>query len=220
MTEIALFAGMPRVSLNEVAKLRLEVISFFILFFVIATLIFLLLWNGLARDFPKLPRLTFLRAFAFVAVWGGFFILVLTMISGARELMTPGAWKPDGITYKLDEPSKVEASAPPETTSWDTRRQKLQSIRAELWKFADEKGHFPDHDEAAAINADLLLVPHPAGLRYIYYPQNKLSAQPPLPLVVEPAIFDDGRLTLHTDGSIALVPYSAAPNTASSAVVP
>ena len=36
-------------------------------------------------------------------VWGSLFVLVLTMISGARELMTPGAWKKDGITYVLED---------------------------------------------------------------------------------------------------------------------
>ena len=29
--------------------------------------------------------------------------IVLTMISGARELMTPGAWERNGVTYRLSE---------------------------------------------------------------------------------------------------------------------
>ncbi len=31
-------------------------------------------------------------------------VVVLTMISGARELMTPGAWQKDGFTYSRTEP--------------------------------------------------------------------------------------------------------------------
>jgi len=54
-----------------------------------------------------LPRLSFGRALAGVILWGLLFFIVLTMISGARELMTPGAWKKDGATYKLaDDPAE------------------------------------------------------------------------------------------------------------------
>jgi hypothetical protein len=55
------------------------------------------LWNSLQRDFPRLPRLSFSRALAGVVLWGLLFIIVLTMISGARELMTPGAWQRQGF---------------------------------------------------------------------------------------------------------------------------
>lgn len=36
-----------------------------------------------------------------VVLWGLLFIVVLAMISGARELMTPGAWEKQGATYRL-----------------------------------------------------------------------------------------------------------------------
>jgi hypothetical protein len=36
-----------------------------------------------------------------VTLWGLLFLLILTMISGARELMTPGAWEKHGSTYRL-----------------------------------------------------------------------------------------------------------------------
>jgi hypothetical protein len=44
---------------------------------------------------------SFGRAVAGVFLWGLLFIIVLTMISGARELMTPGAWEKQGVTYRL-----------------------------------------------------------------------------------------------------------------------
>jgi hypothetical protein len=57
--------------------------------------------DRIRRDFVRLPVLTFGRALALVTLLGFLFVLVLTMISGARELMTPGAWVKDGLKYKL-----------------------------------------------------------------------------------------------------------------------
>jgi hypothetical protein len=94
-------AGMPLVTLTDVAKLRVEVISFFLMGMLLSAAVVMLVWNGLARDFAWLPRLNFARACGVVVLWGLLFVVVLTMISGARELMTPGAWEKQGVTYKL-----------------------------------------------------------------------------------------------------------------------
>lgn len=103
-------AGMPKalpidverfLRVNDTAYERLQAISFFLMTFVLCAVVVKLLWNFVARDFPILPRLSFGKAAAGVFLWGLLFIIVLTMISGARELMTPGAWEPDGVTYKL-----------------------------------------------------------------------------------------------------------------------
>lgn len=81
---------------------RLESISFFLFAFLCMTVFVQFLWNSLANDFPKLlPRMRFSRALAFVLLLGTLFVIVLTMISGARELLTPGAWKKTGWTYSL-----------------------------------------------------------------------------------------------------------------------
>src|SRR5262249_29563797 len=79
--------------LDESALARLQAISFFLLGIVTAALVVRWLWNALQRDFPALPRLTFGKALAGVLLWGLLFVVVPTMISGARELMTPGAWQ-------------------------------------------------------------------------------------------------------------------------------
>jgi hypothetical protein len=95
-------AGMPHYpTFSEIAEARLSIISFFCALYVLATLVFWLIWNSLQKDFSSMPRLPFRRAFVFVAVWAAAFILILTMISGARELMTPGAWEKSGRIYKL-----------------------------------------------------------------------------------------------------------------------
>src|SRR4051794_20266698 len=85
-------AGMPSFKVNDVAVLRVESLSFFLVVFLLSALFIQLLWNFLRRDFPRLPRLSYLKALGLVTLWGTLFVLVLTMISGARELMTPGAW--------------------------------------------------------------------------------------------------------------------------------
>jgi hypothetical protein len=99
-------AGMPGVeyTISEAAKLRLETLSFLLAGFFLAAGGVRWLWNSLTRDFPGLPLLSYGKALALVALWGLLFVLVLTMISGARELLTPGAWEQNGITSRLNQP--------------------------------------------------------------------------------------------------------------------
>src|SRR5687767_12311333 len=89
-------AGMPSATtmLSELARLRLQSISFFLAGFLLSSLLIQIIWNYLRRDVSFLPGLSYPRALGLVGLWGLLFILVLTMISGARELMTPGAWVP------------------------------------------------------------------------------------------------------------------------------
>ena len=97
---------MPSITLTDVARARLDTISFFLVALLLCAFLVKLLWNYLAKDFPRLPRMTYRKALAAVVLWGLVFLIVLTMISGARELMTPGAWKKDGVTYRLKEGEK------------------------------------------------------------------------------------------------------------------
>ena len=99
-------AGMPWMTLTDVAGARFDAISFFIVLLLVVSVLVRLLWNQLGKDFPKLLRITYLRALAGVTLWGLLFLLVLTMISGARELMTPGAWEKHGSTYELKDAPK------------------------------------------------------------------------------------------------------------------
>lgn len=99
-------AGMPSVgyTIAEGAKMRIETLSFFLSGFFLSAYCVMWLWNYLANDFAILPRLSYGKALALTTLWGLMFVLVLTMISGARELMTPGAWEKDGITQKVKQP--------------------------------------------------------------------------------------------------------------------
>lgn len=95
----------PRVlTLSNLAKLRIDAISFFLVCLLAIAWAVQRIWNSLVKDFPRLPRISYLRSLGLMGLWGLLFLLVLTMISGARELMTPGAWKKSGWTYELAEP--------------------------------------------------------------------------------------------------------------------
>jgi len=97
------WAGMPMVLLSALATRRIEAISFFAVVVLLVAWGVKGLWNGLRLDFPAMPRLSYRRALGLVVLLGLAFNLVLVMISGARELMTPGAWERNGATYRLSE---------------------------------------------------------------------------------------------------------------------
>jgi hypothetical protein len=98
------FAGMAGpVSLREVAKMRLQSLSFFLMVLLVSAAVIRLIWNSLRKDFVRLPHLTYFKSLGLVLLWGLLFVLVLAMISGARELLTPGAWQKNGATYRLKE---------------------------------------------------------------------------------------------------------------------
>jgi hypothetical protein len=184
--------------LDDTPLKRLQAISFFLLVSVLAAAVVRWLWNYLRRDFPKLPRLSFGKALAGVFLWGLLFVVVLTMISGARELMTPGAWKKQGFTYKLaDEPGRSTEPSP-ETL----RRQHLENLRTALWQFAaTHKGRFPRSDELTALAADLWEVPESGGMRYLYVAGQSAGHAPTL-LVYEPELDAEQRLVLLANGDI------------------
>lgn len=175
------------------AEARLQVVSFFLVGLLLCALAVQLLWNAVARGVPAWPRLSYGRAVAGVVLWGLVFVLVLTMISGARELMTPGAWKKQGFTYKLADDADPSPAA--------LRRRKLDEVRHALWHFAaTHGGRFPSADEAGALGEAVWMVPETGGLRFRYAAGPKPGDADPL--VTGPA-FDGKRLILRADGTVA-----------------
>lgn len=119
----AAFGGMPATSIYDLEKVvvytehaewRLQGISFFLAGVLLSALVFRLIWNHLAKDFTFLPKMSYVSALATLLLWGMLFVLVLTMISGARELMTPGAWKRRGATYELRNDEQTPTPSPTE----------------------------------------------------------------------------------------------------------
>jgi O-antigen ligase len=116
----AAWAGMPslvpdestrRLVLSEEGWIRYEAVSFFLMVLLLSGLVVRWLWNALAADFPKLPRLTYFRSLGVVTAWGLLFLVVLTLIAGARETMTPGVWQKQGLLYRI--PGDRPAAQPP-----------------------------------------------------------------------------------------------------------
>lgn len=191
-------AGMPSFTLTDMARMRVQTISFFLLGLLLSSWLVQLLWNYLRRDFSSLPRLSYGKSLAVVILWGLLFVLVLTMISGARELMTPGAWEKQGLTYRLSQ----EPAAAPRMQREQERRDSLDRLRIALWQYAQEHdGHFPHDIPDARIAEDLWQAPDPSRPSYLYV-GGLIADQGSLPLVYEPGAFGDPRLVLLTNGTI------------------
>jgi hypothetical protein len=198
---------MPSVGLSEFAALRMQAISFFLMGLLLSALVIKWVWNGLQRDFPRLPRLSYARACGVVVLWGLLFVVVLTMISGARELMTPGAWIKSGITYRL--PSAESPSTEPDDELLAARRARLMALGGMLQRYAvAHGGQFPAHDDVPEIPGHFWELPDPSGLRYIYVSGRRLSDSS-IPLVHEPAVYADDPLVLLTDGTVARMKIEA-----------
>ena len=189
-------AGMPSLRLTDVGEMRLQTISFFVVVFLACSLVVKWLWNGLRADFTKLPRLTYRRSLAMVSLWGLLFILVLTMISGARELMTPGAWepKPNALTYQL----KSNAAS----DQLMARRVKLTALQTALWDYAARHGGaLPASREDGDIIASTWETPEVSGAPYVYVAGRRVREGHAL-VAYEPPVFSPPLLGLFSDGTI------------------
>lgn len=177
---------------------RLQAISFFVACLLLCAWGVRWLWNSLRKDVTWLPALTYRRSLSLVMLWGLLFVIVLTMISGARELMTPGAWRKQGWTYKLAEPTSTNSQARAGHTE---RRQALERLRTELWLYAaTHQGRFPSVDELK-VDADLWNVPGWPDQKFILVP-NRHAEEAGRLLVSEPEVDGDERQVLLTNGLI------------------
>lgn len=185
-------AGMTVYDLTDVARLRLEDISFFLVLLLAATFGIRFLWNVLAKDFPGWPRLTFFRALGLTGLLGLGMLLVLVMISGARELLTPGAWNRQASHYR-----------PNDIGNRELRQQSIESLKTSLMQYAyAHDGRFPPHDYVSEIPAKIWEAPDSSGTRYLYIGGMTLS-QSNAVLACEPQNFGEERLVLFCDGKIA-----------------
>lgn len=157
---------MTSFSLTEVAEARLDAISFFLLAFLLSALLLRWAWNVLARDFTWIPKLGYRQALAVLVVSGLFVHVALSLIAGARELMTPGAWVRTGATHQLAPPERASAA-------WleSGRRFALERLRDELWAYAAaHEGRLPESREDPAIASASWSGVHPTGESLAYLP--------------------------------------------------
>ncbi len=194
---------MPSFNLTQAAASRLDVVSFFLVLYLVLTLIFKWLWNYLALDFKWMPRLTYLKALGLMVVCGMFLYVVLTMISGARELMTPTAWKKTGFTYGLVEP---EQQAKPWLES--ARKQSLERLRAALWDYAKRHdGKLPVHTEADDFPREFWQGVDPDRSVYAYYPGRQPNVGNHV-IAFEPYTYGSQRYVLFSTGEIEKMPVT------------
>ena len=200
-----LWAGMPTVTLSDVARMRLSTISFFCLGFLLAAQVTRWAWNRLATEILWLPKLSYRLALVLVGAWGMAFVLVLTMISGARELMTPAAWERSGATYRLadgrapaavaDAANATEMAAKrsrhDSTGMTGERQSKLDRLGKELEQSAAaNNGRFPGSFVEAGISDDLAGLPSVPKMNYVYPAAGRIWRQGIL-VVYEPNVFGD-----------------------------
>ena len=103
----AALAGMPvPYTLRDLPRMRIETISFFLLVLLASAKGVQLLWNSLRSPAGRVPWISYPKSLGVIVLWGLLFSVVLAMISGARELMTPGAWERQGVTYRLRDGGK------------------------------------------------------------------------------------------------------------------
>lgn len=187
-------AGMTVYGLRDIYRLRLEEVSFFVALFLACALGLKLLWNYAFKGFTSIPRLKYLQALSASLIFGLVMLLVLTMISGIREVLTPGAWRKQGTSYRLNDPSQEPV-----------RKRSLEHLRGALLDYArTHGGQFPQHDFVPEIPEKIWESPDPSGSRYIYsggLSTNEVNAL----LAIEPASFGERRFVLKASGAIELL---------------
>lgn len=189
-------AGMTVYGLRDIVRMRLEEISFFVVLLLVCALGLKMLWNVAFKGFSSIPRLKYPQALGLSVVFGMVMLLILTMISGIREVLTPGAWRKQGTSYRLNDPSQEPA-----------RKRSLEHLRAALMDYArTHSGEFPRHDFGTEIPEKLWESPDQLGSRYIYSGGLTTNAVNAL-LAVEPVNFGEHRFVLKVSGEIELLTH-------------
>jgi hypothetical protein len=187
-------AGMPSFTLRDIYRVRFQELSFFIFLLLFCAFLFQLMWNYAIKGFRSLPRLNFWRSLCLASLFGLLMLLVLTMISGIREVLTPGAWRKQGSTYRLNDSAQEPV-----------RKRSLEHLRTALFNYAQaHQGTFPPHDFAQEIPEKLWESPDPTGSHYVY--SGGLSTNGPgSVLALEPPNFGENRFVLLISGEIRLL---------------
>ena len=190
---------MPRVRLSDWAKMRLDTISFFLLLLLLIAFVAQKLWNNVARDFSRLPQLSYKRALSLTFLLGLGLSLVLSMISGARELFTPGAWQRNGLIYN------VSATPSASDQLLHLRKQKLEGLRDALWAYAAKhEQKLPATRYSAALPARMWESVHPSYAHYVYHVGTRRLDGPIRVIAYEPASYEKEILVLYSDGRVLM----------------
>lgn len=186
-------AGMTVVTLTDIARTRIDALSFFLFTYLVIAWLAKLIWNQLAKSFSSLPRLNYRQALGVVFMTGLMFYVVLTMISGARELLTPGAWEKQGTGYRLREGGPTQLGK-------EERRQALRKIQQAIWDYA--KAHGGNAPVSPLVEGiDPAIWNFESGGLYCLMPGVRPAVGREI-LVYEPSAAGGRRFVLLADGSI------------------
>ncbi len=193
LTAGSAFAGMTTITLTDIASARIDALSFFLFTYLVISWVVKLIWNHLSKSFSALPRLKYREALGVVFVSGLLFYVVLTMISGARELLTPGAWEKQGKGYRLrGEEVTVMSKA--------ERREALELLKDGIWDYAkSNEGKAPLGPFSRDLEQELWEFGD--GGMYAMVPDVNVGVGREV-LVYEPASAGARRFVLLADGSI------------------
>lgn len=181
------------VTLTDVAAARIDALSFFLFTYLGISWVVKLIWNQLGKSFEILPRLKYREALGVVFVTGLLFYVVLTMISGARELLTPGAWEKQGSGYRL---RGGETAA----LSKEERKRALSKLKEAIWDHAKTSGgKAPSGPFGGEVAAELWRFGD--GGLYALVPGVKPGGGREV-MVYEPSMAGGRRFVLLADGSI------------------
>ncbi len=209
-------AGMPSFTVADFRNVvsdpasnprRLEALSFFFVLFLVSGFGVQRIWNSLRHEFPLLPRISYGKSLGVVTLWGLLFTLILTMISGARELMTPGAWEKKGAIHRLaGDPSLVAEE------QISARYQALLQLAKRLFLYAEEHNKsFPPPPATNEIPDRLWQMPGTSGERYVYMGGTEMGedyVNEPQPVAYESDAYGPDRLVIMSDGDILWMPIS------------
>lgn len=186
-------AGMTVITLTDIARARLDALSFFLVTYLVICWVVKLLWNYLGKTFTVLPKLNYTRALGLVFLSGMMFYVVLTMISGARELLTPGAWEKQGVGYRTREGGVAYLSK-------DERRSSLRQLQGAIWAYAKQhEGKAPPGPLVQGIEPELWQFR--GGGLYCLMPDVRPGGGREV-LVYEPSTAGGRRFVLLADGNI------------------
>ncbi|MEN9359036.1 MAG: hypothetical protein RL095_571 [Verrucomicrobiota bacterium] len=184
---LSAWAGMPTFYVSDMAKTRLESISFGLVVFIVGTELFRRLWNSqVVPMFGDKFRLGWKAGFLFTGLLSALMLLILTLISGTREVMTPAAWEKDGMTHKI----KTELNP----------RSRIEGLRDDLLRLGVANGgKLPDNE--LKLPRPELLRAGPENRAFTYLPGQSLGDKNSL-LVLEGMRHGQTRLLLFANGDI------------------
>ncbi len=205
----SVFAGMPTVRLTPEVRGHLSGISssLFVVLIVASFLIFFC-WNRFVRG-TELPKISWFKSIIVALLGGILFCLILVMIAGSRELLTPGAWKQNGVLYELADNQKdladmsaydpvtlVPMNDLPESLA-AARYAAVVRLRNELVRFQhDHFGRLPENIVISDFDPAYWVIPVSGGLTFVYQPKD------PRYIVVMPQLNDSPILCIDTDNCI------------------